>query len=130
MGAVARRWVPIVVGVVAVAVLVSACGPATKPASHGSGSHASSSSSAQSDRPFSLYTHCGVREARIGNTFYAADHPLDDGQGNPPPGWGNPYQKGRITLPTPSTAVFRDGLGHVVRFHAEPGAASSSQICS
>lgn len=47
--------------------------------------------------PYSLYTHCGVYEARIGDTYYLADDPLDDRQGNPPPGWGNPFQEGTTT---------------------------------
>ncbi|MGI8678009.1 MAG: hypothetical protein ACR2LX_04820 [Jatrophihabitans sp.] len=79
---------------------------------------------------YSLYTHCGIREARVDSTFFLADHPLDDGQGNPPPGWGNPYQSGTITLPTPKIAVFRDNKGHDVTFHARPGATSYLHICS
>lgn len=80
--------------------------------------------------PYSLYTHCGIREARIGENYFVADDPLDDGQGNPPPGWGNPDQAGRITMPSPSVAVFRDSVGHVVRFHARPGATSFLRVCS
>lgn len=121
MIAVAGRWAPILVGAVPAAVLVCACSSASNPVSHGSTSQAGFAG-----RQYSLYTHCGVREARIGNTYYAADHPLDDGRGNPPSGWGNPYQEGSITMPTPSTALFRDGLGHVVRFHTRPGARRPS----
>lgn len=79
---------------------------------------------------YSLYRHCGVHEARVGDTYYVADHPLDDGQGNPPAGWGNPYQEGTMATPTPGVAVFSDSLGHVVRFHARPGATSFLHICS
>lgn len=80
--------------------------------------------------PFSLYTHCGVDETRVGSTYFAADEPLDDGSGNPPPGWGNPTQVGTITLRSPSVAVFRDDLGHVVTFHSRPGARSFLRVCS
>lgn len=80
--------------------------------------------------PYSLYTHCGVYEARIGDTYYLADEPLDDGQGNPPPGWGNPFQDGTMTFPSRSVAIFSDRLGHVVRFHARPGATSFLRLCS
>ena len=79
---------------------------------------------------YSLYTHCGINEALVGTTFFVADKPLNDGQGNPPAGWDNPYQLGTINLPSPSVAVFRDSRGHVVRFHARIGATSFLQICS
>lgn len=78
---------------------------------------------------YALYTHCGIHEARVGHTYYVADDPLDDGHGNPPAGWGNPYQQGTMATPTPGVAVFSDSLGHVVRFHARPGATSFLQIC-
>jgi hypothetical protein len=80
--------------------------------------------------PYLLLTHCGIREARIGDTYYVADHPLDDGHGNPPPGWNNPQQSGRMATPSPGVAVFSDAEGHVVRFHARPGATSFLQMCS
>jgi hypothetical protein len=35
-----------------------------------------------------------IDEARIGNRYFEAVHPLSDGPGNPPPGGGNPYQQG------------------------------------
>lgn len=125
MVAVLRRLARILAGAVSVAAFVCACSSASKPLSHRSSGLATLAGVA-----YSLYTHCGVREARIGDTYYVADHPVDDGQGNPPPGWGNPYQKGSMTMPTPSTAVFRDRLGHLVRFHARPGATSFLRICS
>jgi hypothetical protein len=83
-----------------------------------------------SGSPYLLSTHCGIREARIGDTYYVADHPLDDGHGNPPPGWNNPQQSGSMATPTPGVAVFSDAEGHVVRFHARPGATSFLQMCS
>lgn len=107
------------------AVLACACSSAARPVPS-----ATPSTVALAGSPYSLYTHCGVREARIGHTYYLADHPLDDGQGNPPAGWGNPYQEGVITIPAPGIALFRDRLGHVVRFHARLGAKSFLQLCS
>jgi hypothetical protein len=88
------------------------------------------SSGPLSAEPYSLYTHCGISEARIGGTCYVADSPLNDGNGNPPAGWGNPYQAGTMTSPSPSVAIFRDDLGHVVQFHARPGAVRFLQVCS
>ena len=80
--------------------------------------------------PYTLYTHCGIDEAKIGGRWFEADHPLSDGNGNPPPGWGNPGQPGTITMLSASTAEFRDRLGHVVRFHLLAGATGPGRICS
>lgn len=119
------RLMQISVGAVAAALLFSACGSTSSAAQR-----APASQPQTVGTPYSLYTHCGVHEARIGHTFYVAEHPLDDGQGNPPPGWKNPYQAGTIATPSPGVAVFRDALGHVVRFHARPQATSFLHICS
>ncbi len=80
-------------------------------------------------QPYQLYTHCGISEARIGGGYYQAARPLSDGQGNPPPGWGNPYQPGTVTRVSPRIVVFRDGAGHVVRFRLRPGATAFQQVC-
>ena len=70
--------------------------------------------------PYRLYTHCGVLSANInGQTFYA-DPPLSDGNGNPPPGWGNPYDDGVMSLQSPTVADFRDSVGHSAHFVAAP----------
>lgn len=120
---VGQRHVHMWVGAV---VLLAACGSASNSAPRAPSSHTRTAG-----KPYSLYTHCGVHEAHLGHTYYVAEHPLDDGQGNPPPGWGNPYQPGSITTPSPGVAVFRDTLGHVVRFHARPGAtAFLGRTCS
>ncbi|GAA5189497.1 hypothetical protein GCM10023346_04200 [Arthrobacter gyeryongensis] len=63
------------------------------------------------------------------DTFFLADQPLNDGHGNPPAGWGNPYQSGTITV-AGSQAVFHDDSGHTVTFHERPGATSFLQTCS
>ncbi|MDQ0028774.1 hypothetical protein [Arthrobacter bambusae] len=82
-----------------------------------------------SGMPIMLYTHCGIEELRVDDTFFIAETPLNDGQGNPPPGWGNPYQAGTVTVSGP-LAVFRDDSGHVVTFRARPGATGLPKICS
>ena len=79
--------------------------------------------------PFTLLTHCGIHEVRVEDTFYVADQPLDDGNGNPPTGWGNPVQQGTMTVKG-GTAVFRDDIGHTVAFHERPGATSFLRTCS
>ena len=69
--------------------------------------------------PVDLYTHCGVFGIDIGGIWFAADPPLVEGAGNPPPGWGNPYQPGTLTLLTADEAVFGDDAGHEVRLRAD-----------
>ena len=80
------------------AVLV-ACGSAASPAS---------APTAPKPVPYNLYTHCGIDYAQVGNRYYEATPPLSDGSGNPPPGWGNPYQPGTLTVISPTQAVFTD----------------------
>lgn len=89
-----------------------------------------SATAAGSPQSYQLYTHCGIYEARIGSHYFQAVHPLSDGQGNPPRGWGNPYQPGTITLLSPTTAVFRDRAGHRVEFRLRPGATRFQHLCS
>jgi hypothetical protein len=82
---------------------------------------------------YTLYTHCGIRFAKIGGRWFEADRPLSDGSGNPPPGWGNPSQPGSIRMLSASVAEFRDSLGHVVRFHLvhpRAGAYKPEQVCA
>jgi hypothetical protein len=81
-------------------------------------------------QPYQLYTHCGIDDARIGDRYFEAVHPLSDGQGNPPPGWGNPYQPGTMTTLSPTTVVFRDRAGHRVQFRLRPGATRFLHVCS
>ena len=59
--------------------------------------------------PFDLFHHCGIDEARVQDTFFAAEQPLDDGNGNPPAGWGNPTSRAlslwRAKAPSSTTAA-------------------------
>lgn len=82
-----------------------------------------------SSSPYNLFTHCGIHEALIQGTYFVADKALDDGHGNPPSGWKNPYQPGVITV-TGSTAIFHDDAGHTVTFHARPGATGFLHMCA
>ena len=61
--------------------------------------------------------------------FFTADQPLDDGNGNPPAGWDNPYQQGTMSIEG-NKAVFRDDRGHTVTFHERLGATSFLRTCS
>jgi hypothetical protein len=69
--------------------------------------------SAHRGKPYRLYTHCGIQWARIDGTFWQAIKPLSDGDGNPPPGWGNPYEEGKLTLTSHTTAEFTSPVGNV-----------------
>jgi hypothetical protein len=81
--------------------------------------------------PYRLYTHCGVLAASISGQIYYADPPLTDGAGNPPPGWGNPYDDGDMTLQTAMTADFHDSGGHAAHFTSTPrGQTPSIPVCS
>lgn len=116
---------------VGAAVILGAC--STGNAAHGTrhdGSPRAVAATGGSPRPYQLYTHCGIDEARIGNRYFEAVHPLSDGNGNPPAGWGNPYQQGTMTLLSPSEAVFRDNAGHQVLFRLRSGATSFKHVCA
>jgi hypothetical protein len=68
--------------------------------------------------PFDLYTHCGIHGADVGGDWFAADPPLVEVGANPPAGWGNPYQRGTLTLESTDVAVFRDDAGHELTLRA------------
>ena len=68
-----------------------------------------------------LYTHCGVLAARIDGREWDADPPLlDDVGANPPPGWGNPFDRGTMVLLASDVAEFRSASGKVARFRPRP----------
>ena len=129
-----RLSVPATAGAV-MAVVLAACGsgpaaPPTTPARSSTAAAATAAATVGVARPYQLYTHCGIDEARIGNRYFEVVHPLNDGQGNPPPGWGNPYQQGTMTLLSSAAAVFRDHAGHQVQFRLRPGATAFKHLCS
>lgn len=67
-------------------------------------------------RSISLYTHCGIRDVKLDNIWFTrVGGVLDDGNGNPPAGWGNPEQDGWIELHG-DRAVFTDDHGHTEFF--------------
>lgn len=79
---------------------------------------------------FSLYTHCGIDELQVDGRFYErVGGLLDDGSGNPPRGWDNPYQAGRVTR-SGSVIIFSDDKGHRERFELRPGATAFTRTCS
>jgi len=83
------------------ALVLAACGGTAAQAAKPAAPSRTAAATAGSARPYLLYTHCGIDEARVGNRYYEAVHPLSDGHGDPPAGWGNPYQRGTMTLLSP-----------------------------
>ncbi len=129
----ARRYVVPAAASAVTAGLLAACGSTatqpTTPTTPARSSHVTQLA-AGSSVPYRLYTHCGIDEARIGDRYFEAVHPLSDGGGNPPRGWANPYQQGTVTLLSPTTAVFRDRTGHRVVFRLRPDATAFRHVCS
>ena len=108
---VTRTWWPAILLGIAVGALVAvaSCGPseADRPASASLGKEYS----------YELHTHCGVRAAVFDRgRWWRANPPLDDGHGNPPAGWGNPFTKGVMVLVNKDLAVFTSESGQVVEF--------------
>ncbi len=62
-----------------------------------------------------LYTHCGIEWARIDGVWWHTV-PIDDGNGNPPSGWGNPYNAGELVVMDDFTAVYSSGRDNNVEF--------------
>ena len=54
---------------------------------------------------------------------------LDDGSGNPPEGWDNPYRGRRVTR-SGSVIIFSDDKGHRERFELRRGATAFTRTCS
>lgn len=80
--------------------------------------------------PFDLSTHCGINELMAdGRYFQRVGGILDDGSHNPPTGWGNPFQRGTLTI-TGDVAVFRDKVGHVETFKVRSGATGFLNMCA
>lgn len=95
--------------------VVACCGGA----SHSTDAPVSSQSIGQAV-PFRLFTHCGIRYADFDGRLFYPDPPLDDGNGNPPRGWGNPYDDGSMTLIDYNMAVFTDQAGNRAVFSTHP----------
>lgn len=58
-----------------------------------------------------LYTHCGLRHVEFDDDLWAISGVLSDGHANPPPGFGNPFDRGTITLTSSETAVYHSSFG-------------------
>jgi hypothetical protein len=100
--------------------MTAGCGSASGPSSTRVHRAAAASRTARAkgiSMPYRLYTHCGIEWARIDGTFWRARQPLSDGSGNPPPGWGSPYQQGTLVFLNSNTAEFTSRAGDVTFTH-------------
>jgi hypothetical protein len=114
-------------GVLAACASASSAAPAPVPATA-----TAARTTAPKPVPYNLYTHCGIDYVQVGNRYYEVTPPLSDGSGNPPPGWGNPYQPGTLTVISPTQAVFTDKAGHRVMFTLVPSGPgrTTAPVCS
>ncbi len=125
------RQAAVVLACGAAAALTAACGSASSPIAAPTAPTAKTT--APKPVPYNLYTHCGIDYVQVGNRYYEATPPLSDGSGNPPPGWGNPYQAGTLTVISPTQAVFTDKAGHRVVFTLVPSGGTgrtTARVCS
>ncbi|MGZ5374278.1 MAG: hypothetical protein ACXWDF_09685 [Aeromicrobium sp.] len=90
-------------------------GESTRASSPSPSSAASSPTASSEGRPFNLYTHCGLDRSpiEINGSFWkvTGPGPLSDGQGNPPAGFGNPYDQGMLTMLDDRHAMFVSSKG-------------------
>jgi hypothetical protein len=127
-----ERWLrAAAIAAVPLAAVLAGCESTPSPAAPPT--TAAARTSAPKPVPYDLYTHCGIDYAQVGNRYYQATPPLSDGSGNPPPGWGNPYQSGTMTAISPTQAAFTDTAGHRVVFtlvsSGGPG-RTTAPVCS
>lgn len=76
------------------------------------------------DYRFTVYTHCGL-DGRIefdGSSWdYAGPGAPDDGSGNPPPGFDNPFDRGTMKLISEDVAEYRSSSGSIVKYRRRDG---------
>ena len=129
-----ERWLwAAAIAAVPLAAVLAGCESTPSPAAPPSPTTAAARTTAPKPVPYDLYTHCGIDYAQVGNRYYEATPPLSDGSGNPPPGWGNPYQPGIMTVISPTQAVFTDKAGHRVVFTLVPSGGpgrTTAFVCS
>jgi hypothetical protein len=116
--------------VAAVAGVIAGCASASSTGSVPPASARPSAAATPRSVPYDLYTHCGIVYARVGNRWYETTQPLSDGSGNPPPGWGNPYQPGTLTVVSPTRVIFTDKAGHRVVFTLVPSGGHDRRMAS
>ena len=78
-----------------------------------------------------LFTHCGIVGTRFAGRDWVAEPVLDDGNGNPPTGWGNPFQPGVMSLTSQDHAEFESRNGELeATFRPRTPADPPAQPCA
>lgn len=105
---------------IASAVLSTACGSA-QPSDAEAAAYADSAPPMGEAVDYFVYTHCGVESLKVAGRWWQAVEPLygDDGSGDPPEGWGDPYQEGEMTLSSADSITF-EANGTEVEFVPAP----------
>lgn len=80
---------------------------------------------------FQLYTHCGLDyplAVDFDGSFWdpIGPGPASDGSGNPPTGYGNPFDQGTMTLISPTLTQYTSSGGRVMQFTRHAGPEISS----
>ena len=70
--------------------------------------------------PYTLYVHCGIRDARFDGRLWMADPMLSDGSGNPPLDWTAEDSDGIMELIEDDLAVFTAESGRIIEFTPWP----------
>ncbi len=70
--------------------------------------------------PYSLYVHCGVRDAHFDGRIWMADPMLSDGSGNPPSDWTFDDGEGVMEMVRDDLAVFTARSGRIIEFKPWP----------
>ena len=70
--------------------------------------------------PYTLYVHCGIRDARFDGRPWMADPMLSDGSGNPPLDWAAADSRGKMKLVRDALAVFTAESGRIIEFKPWP----------
>jgi hypothetical protein len=79
--------------------------------------------------PYRLYTHCGILSAYFNGQWWIAD-PVLEGNNNPPPGWGNPFDVGTMQLSQENRLLYRRDGGESAQFRAlAPGEEYQPYSC-
>jgi hypothetical protein len=78
-----------------------------------------------SPQPFTLFTKCGVTFTDFQKVTWYADPQLVDASGGPPPGFGNPTDRGTMQRVSTHEADYVSSSGRKVVFHDTlvPGAS-------
>jgi hypothetical protein len=88
--------------------VVAACGPDDTSLETGETASSQSAPLVGESVEFFMYTHCGVESLRLDGRWWQAVEPVYgvDGPGSPPEGWGDPYEKGELTLHSDQHVTF------------------------